>query len=187
VEVIHRSASRMEHLLRDLLDATTIQTGRLTLEKTIEDAAALVASVREANQELAGKHGIELVCDCDLEGAQICGDRRRLLQAFGNLLGNAIKFCGRGDVVTLRARVEGRRVRFSVADTGPGIADHELPHIFEPYWSAKRHAHKGTGLGLYICKAIVEAHGGELSVESKLGKGTTFSMTFPRVEVASAR
>lgn len=186
VEMIHRSANRMEHLLRDLLDASSLQTGRLTLEKTIVDAAALMASVKEAHEELANKNGIELVCECDLKGVQICGDRSRLIQAFGNLLGNAIKFCGPGDVVTLRARVEAHKVRFSVADTGPGIADDELPHIFEPYWSAKRYANKGTGLGLYICKAIVEAHGREISVESKLGKGTTFSMRFPMVESASA-
>jgi PAS domain S-box-containing protein len=185
VEMIHRSASRMEHLLRDLLDTSSVQTGRLTLEKTIEDAAALMASVKEAYEELANKNGIALVCECDLKGVQICGDRSRLMQAFGNLLGNAIKFCGRGDVVTLRARVEDK-IWLSVADTGPGIADDELPHIFEPYWSAKRHANRGTGLGLYICKAIVEAHGGEISVESKLGKGTTFSMRFPMVESASA-
>jgi PAS domain S-box-containing protein len=182
VEMIHRSASRMEHLLHDLLDATSVQTGRLTLDKTIEDAAALVASAKEAHEELARKTGIELACECEVKGAQILVDRSRMMQAFGNLLGNALKFCGRGDVVTLRAGTEDHRVRFSVADTGPGIADDELPHIFEPYWSAKRHANRGTGLGLYICKAIVEAHGGEISVDSKLGQGTTFSMTFPIVK-----
>jgi PAS domain S-box-containing protein len=179
VEMIHRSASQMGHLLRDLLDATSVQAGRLTLQKTTEEVGALLLSVKEAHDELANKKGIELVCDCDLTGVRIHCDRSRLIQAFGNLIGNAIKFCGRGDAITLRARAEDRKVRMSVADTGPGIADDELPHIFEPYWSAKRHASKGTGLGLYICKAIVEAHGGAIAVESKLGHGTTFSMTFP--------
>jgi PAS domain S-box-containing protein len=179
IETIHRSASRMEHLLRDLLDATSLQAGRLTLEKTTLDVTAFVASVKEAHEELANKSGIRLVCECDAQGAQICGDRSRLMQAFGNLISNAVKFCVRGDVVTLRAGVADREVAFAVADTGPGIADDELPHIFEPYWSAKRHANKGTGLGLYICKAIVEAHGGAISVATKLGQGTAFSLRFP--------
>lgn len=179
LETIHRSARRMEDLLRDLLDASSVQAGRLKIEKTIEDAAALVASVIEAHQNLADKHGIELVCDCDLKGATICGDRSRLMQAFGNLVGNAIKFCDRGAAVTVRGHLEREAVRFSVSDTGPGIPDEEQPFIFEPYWSAKRHANSGTGLGLYICKAIVEAHGGEISVESRLGDGTTFSMMLP--------
>jgi len=81
--------------------------------------------------------------------------------------------------VTVRAQVEDHQVTFEVADTGPGIADHELPHVFDPFWSAKRHAKNGTGLGLYICKAIVEGHGGTISVESKLGLGTTFWLTIP--------
>ena len=98
---------------------------------------------------------------------------------FGNLIGNALKFCGRGDVVTVRARVADRQVVFEVVDGGSGIADDELPHIFEPYWSAKRHAKEGIGLGLYICKAIIEAHSGTISVESKFGRGTTFSIAIP--------
>jgi signal transduction histidine kinase len=79
----------------------------------------------------------------------------------------------------MRARVADRQVVFEVADGGPGIADDELAHIFEPYWSANRHARKGIGLGLYICKAIIEAHDGTISVESKLGRGTTFSIAIP--------
>ena len=67
----------------------------------------------------------------------------------------------------------------TVSDTGPGIPESDLPHIFEPYWSAKKHAKKGTGLGLYISKGIVEAHGGKLSVESTHGAGTTFRFTLP--------
>nr|HEX4317141.1 ATP-binding protein [Kofleriaceae bacterium] len=186
IESIHRSATGMAHLVRDLLDATSIQAGRLVLDKSVEDAAALIANARDAHAELAAKSGIALVDVCDLRGARICGDRERLMQAFGNLVGNALKFCSRGDSVTIRAELQGAAIRFSVEDTGPGIADDELPHVFDPYWSAKRHAHKGTGLGLYICQAIVAAHGGQLAVTSKLGHGTTFSMTFPVLEPTPA-
>lgn len=186
VETIHRSANRMGHLLGDLLDAASLRAGRLTMAMKNEDVAALVAKVIEAHEELARRQGIELVCDCLVQDAQICSDRERLMQAFGNLIGNALKFCGRGDVVTVRARVADRQVVFEVADGGPGIADDELPHIFEPYWSAKRHAKKGIGLGLYICKAIIEAHSGTLSVESKLGRGTIFSLAIPLADPGSA-
>jgi len=178
VEAIHRAAGRMGHLLGDLLDAASLRAGRLPMAMKNEDVAALVARVIEAHEELARKQGIELVCDCPVQG-RICGDRERLMQAFGNLIGNALKFCGRGDVITVRARVAERRVAFEVADGGPGIADDELPHIFEPYWSAQRHAKKGIGLGLYICKAIIEAHNGTISVDSNLGRGTTFSIEIP--------
>jgi PAS domain S-box-containing protein len=186
VETIHRSVNRMGHLLGDLLDAASLQAGRLPMAMKIEDVAVLVARVIEAHEDLARKQGIELVCDCPVEGVRIRGDRERLMQAFGNLIGNALKFCGRGDVVTLRARVAGRHVAFEVTDEGPGIPDDEQAHIFEPYWSAKRHAKKGIGLGLYICKAIIEAHDGTISVDSELGRGTTFSIMIPLVEPDSA-
>lgn len=186
VEAIHRAATRMGHLLGDLLDAASLRAGRLPMAMKTEDVAALAARVIEAHEELARKQGIELVCDCPVQGAGICGDRERLMQAFGNLLGNALKFCGRGDVVTVRARVTDRQMVFEVADGGPGIADDELPHIFEPYWSAKRHAKQGIGLGLYICKAIIEAHNGTISVDSKLGRGTTFSIAIPLADPGSA-
>jgi len=179
VETIRRSAMRMEHLLRDLLDATSAQAGRFTLDKTPERTSEILASVSEAHEELANRSGISLVVESPHDDAKLCVDRPRLMQAFGNLIGNAMKFCGRGDVVTIRAGLDQSMMRFTVSDTGPGISADEQPHIFEPYWSAKRHASKGTGLGLYICKAIVEAHGGEISVESTLGQGTTFAMTFP--------
>jgi signal transduction histidine kinase len=78
-----------------------------------------------------------------------------------------------------RAERDGDRVRFSLSDTGPGISAAELPHIFEPYWSGRSGKKKGTGLGLFITKAIVEAHGGTISVASEEGHGATFDVTLP--------
>ena len=97
----------------------------------------------------------------------------------GNLLGNAIKFCSPGDVVMVRAARDGDRVRVSITDSGPGIAASALPHIFEPYWSGRTGKNKGSGLGLFISKAIVEAHGGTLDVASEEGKGAAFHITLP--------
>jgi signal transduction histidine kinase len=178
-ETIQRSASRMEHLLTDLLDMASLQAGRLALERKPEDAAPLMSEVFDLHEPLSREKGLLLRRGAEVDRTRIDCDRDRVLQVFGNLLGNAIKLCQPGDVISVRAeRVDGV-VQFAITDTGPGIPDHDLPHLFEPYWSADRHARKGTGLGLYISKGIVEAHGGRLWVESEYGKGSTFYFTLP--------
>ena len=101
-----------------------------------------------------------------------------------NLLGNSFKFCRRGDQVTLRAHRAGNEIRFEVADTGPGIPADERGHIFEPYWSTERHGKKGTGLGLFITRGVIEAHGGRIWVESEADRRTTFSFTLPMAQRA---
>jgi signal transduction histidine kinase len=106
-------------------------------------------------------------------------DRDRIVQVLSNLLGNALKFCRKGDTITLGVEPL-EQPRVFVTDTGPGIAQADLAHLFDPYWSARRHAGKGTGLGLYISKGLVEAHGGSLGVESRVGSGSTFWFTLPR-------
>jgi signal transduction histidine kinase len=116
---------------------------------------------------------------CDLGDVKIECDRDRVLQVLGNLIGNAIKICQPGDSIAVTCVPAGGEALFAVSDTGPGIPEAELPHLFEPYWSAERHAKKGTGLGLYISKGIIEAHGGRLWVESKQGEGATFYFTLP--------
>jgi CheY-like chemotaxis protein/anti-sigma regulatory factor (Ser/Thr protein kinase) len=107
-------------------------------------------------------------------------DRERLIQVLANLLSNAVKFTGQGKRITASSR-EGApgRVRLEVTDEGRGIAEGDLPHVFDHYWQAEETAHLGTGLGLAIAKGIVEAHGGEISVESREGEGTTFSLELP--------
>lgn len=179
LETIYRAATRMDHLIGDLLDMASIQAGRLALERKREEANVLVREVLDLHEPMVVEKGIELVRDCELPGVFVVVDHDRVLQVFGNLLGNAIKFCGTGDQITLHGEIEDHSALFSVTDTGPGIPARELPHIFQPYWSGKRHAKKGTGLGLFITKGIVEAHGGRIWVESTAGKGTTFYFTLP--------
>jgi signal transduction histidine kinase len=113
-------------------------------------------------------------------------DRDRIAQAFGNVLGNAIKFCAPGDVITVRAERVSDGVRFSFADTGPGIAASDLPHVFEPYWSSHSGRKKGTGLGLFITRAIIEAHGGTIRVDSPPGGGASFAVTLPIANIGIA-
>jgi PAS domain S-box-containing protein len=178
-EVIHRAADRMDHLIRDLLDVAGIRAGRLAIDRMSEDVDALIDEAVDTYQAAATERGVSLLRAASVAAERVWCDRERILQVFGNLLGNAIKFCRRGDTVTIGSEVVGREVRYEVADTGPGIPEEDRSHIFEPYWSATSHGKKGTGLGLYISKAIVEAHGGRLWAESDRERGAQFYFTLP--------
>ncbi len=180
LEVIQRSADRMEHMINDLLDMATIQAKGLALNLTWEDPGPLIHGIMEAHEAMARDRDIKLVVAFDLPPLQLKFDRDRIEQVFANLIGNALKYGGPGALVTVSARMVDGQPQFSIADTGRGIPPEELPHLFEQYWAAKRRDIKqGTGLGLYICKGIVDAHGGKLWVESELGRGTSFFFTLP--------
>lgn len=185
LERIRRSATRMERLLRDLLDTASLQVGRLSLERRPESLAGLVADVADCYDTIAAGKQIQIVSNGDVDGISLEVDRERVLQALGNILGNAVKFCRPHDVITIRVSADDRFARIAISDTGPGIADSDLGEIFRPYWSAQRDARNGTGLGLYICRGIVEAHGGQVTVESSLGVGTTILASFP-IDTTSA-
>jgi len=178
-ERIKRSSARMEHLITDVLDMASIRAGRFAVERRQEHAESLVHDAIEQHEPLARAKGIQLTADAQIDDARILCDRERVLQVFANVIGNAIKFCSDGDAITVRARRADEAVRFEVADTGPGIAPDELDHVFDAYWSAPAHMRKGTGLGLFIARGIVEAHGGWMGVDSALGRGTTFWFTLP--------
>ncbi|HYO53033.1 GAF domain-containing sensor histidine kinase, partial [Archangium sp.] len=178
-ERIRRASARMIHLISDLLDFSSIEAGQLRIEVASHDADELLTEVVEALQPHAGEKGIRL----EREGAdsrlRVRCDRERIVQVFSNLIGNAIKFTGEGGSVMIRTRLEGDRVVFSVSDTGPGISEENLSHIFDRYWQVTRRARESFGLGLAISKAIVESHGGAIWVESTVGQGATFFFTLP--------
>ena len=175
LEAIRRATDQMERLIRDLLDMASLQTGRLTVERKPHEAAPIAIEAFESHVPLAREKGLGFERDLRIDGAWILCDRERILQVFANLLGNALKFCRPGERVLIRAEMTHSEGHFAVADTGPGIATDELRRLFQPYWSAEQHARSGTGLGLYISKGIIEAHGGRIWVES-----TTFHFTVPR-------
>jgi signal transduction histidine kinase len=178
-EIIQRTAEHMNRLIQDLLDATRLQSGQLALEvmptppKTIVDEAMLMLL------PLATHAGIALQTDIAEGLTPIPADRMRLLQVLSNLVGNALKFTPRGGSVTLSVTQGEAGTCFRVTDTGPGIAADLLPHIFGRFWQARRTDRRGLGLGLAIAKGIVEAHGGSISVESRLGEGSSFLFTVP--------
>ena len=134
----------------------------------------------DAHRELATSASLELRVDLEEDLPDVWADRDRLLQVFENLIGNAIKFTEPGGCIVVGARSQDRDVHFWVGDSGSGIADEDVPHLFDRFWQADNTGRRGTGLGLPIVKGIVEAHGGRIWVESTKGHGSTFLLHDPR-------
>jgi len=183
-EIIRHTATRMHLLVRDLLDLAALQVGKLSVEPKPEDASSVAREAVELAQLLAAEHALTVLGELPEPDLRVYCDRGRVLQVLGNLLGNAVKFTPAGGQVTLRVAAEGPYARFSVIDTGPGLAPDQLPRIFEPFWQAKRVGEDGVGLGLYIARAIVEAHGGTIRAESRRGEGSIFTFTLPVYKLA---
>ncbi len=183
-QTIQRAAGRMERLIGDLLDMSSIHVGKLSIDARPQPADALLQEAAEIQEPIANEHGIRFTVDRLVADLSVQCDRQRILQVFANLLGNAFKFCQPGDRVRLSAQRAGDDVRFEVADTGPGIPPEERRHIFEPYWSTERDGKKGTGLGLFITHGVIEAHGGKIWLESEPGQGTKFFFTLPMIQPA---
>lgn len=179
VEMVQRSAGRMERLIDDLLDMASIQLGRLSLRHQHVRVRSLIDEAIEAHHPLATDKGIHLVHGNQPPDVEIDCDPERVQRVFSNLIGNAIKFGRTGDTITVAGEGIDRAVRFCVADTGPGIPADAQSRLFDPYWSSPEHARRGAGLGLFISRSIVAAHGGEIHVDSEPGNGSRFVFTLP--------
>ena len=179
VESLRRSLQQTNRLIDDLLDAATLETGRLSIERALVPAADVVREAVESLRAHASEASLDLAFEAPSNLPAVCADQGRLLQILSNLIVNAIKFTPPGG----RVRVEARRceegVRFSVADTGPGIPPADAAHLFEAFWQARRADRRGAGLGLAIVKDLVELHGGRIWFDSTPGAGTTFHFTLP--------
>jgi|GEM_PF-1621845 len=176
---IQRTAGRMNALVEQLLDFSRIQAGRLTLDLQDRAAEALVAEAAASVEAEARGKTVALTTAIEAPVRLVRCDFDRMLQVLANLLGNAIKFTPSGGSVTLRVEAAPDAVRFSVADTGPGIPEEQRAHVFDAFWQAKPGGRAGVGLGLAIVKGIVDAHRGTIDVQSKPGAGTTFTVTLP--------
>jgi signal transduction histidine kinase len=179
-ERIRRNVELMNRMIGDLMDMVALRGGKLSIEPKPAVINEVLLEAVAAHEAPARDKGIVLTYAAgdDLMKAEV--DRGRLMQLFQNLLGNAVKFCKAGDRITVTSRVHGTNGQIQIADSGPGIAADDLPHIFDPYYSAsKKHQKAGTGLGLYISKGIVDAHGGTIRCGSESGAGTTFDITLP--------
>ena len=186
LDIVLRATDRMNRLIQDLLDVTRLEAGHgLALAFSEVDVAAVARESCEAHSAVAQARSQTLVCEIADDLPRVTADRSRLLQVLANLLGNALKFTPEGGRVTLGAEKAGAAVRLWVSDTGPGIPEESVPHLFDPFWQAGQTARLGAGLGLTISKGIVEAHGGRLWVQTSPGAGSTFFLTVP-IEAAGA-
>jgi PAS domain S-box-containing protein len=186
VDVITRAAEQMSRLIRDLLDSANIEAQGLSLRPQPESVRALVYDAREAARPLAEQKDVRLEADIAPDLPPVRCDRERVLQVLSNLLGNAVKFTPEGGGVAVRAvGRDGASVVLAVEDTGPGIAPDMLPRIFERRWRADPTSPEGSGLGLFIAKGIVEAHGGRMWAESRVGEGSRFLFTLPVADADS--
>lgn len=176
---IQRFAAGMKRLLGDLMDVASLEAGKLHVAPVLQDATGLVRESVEAFLPLARAQGLSLKAKLREKKLMARFDHDRVLQVLANLLSNAIKFTPKGGRILIQVEPVDQGVRFSVTDTGSGIPSEQLGAVFERYWQAHSKGPRGLGLGLYISKGIVEAHGGRIWAESQLGTGSTFSFTLP--------
>jgi signal transduction histidine kinase len=176
---IENVAMRMEYLIKTMLDLSTMEAGRFSLMRLSFGVDDLLNEVMNLFEPLATAKQLVLGRSVKDSGLVIHADRDRVLQVLSNLIGNALKFTPRGGHVTVTAERDGKNVQFSVTDTGPGIPSDHIARIFERFWKHGIPGVKSIGLGLFIAKGIVDAHGGRIWVESEPGHGTRFYFTLP--------
>jgi signal transduction histidine kinase len=178
VRKMERAAERMDKMIRDLLDYASIDAGRFSISPRAHDISAIVAETLAGFESVASVRNVELAMVVpDGLPLAFC-DRDRVLQVTTNLVGNAMKILAKGGLVVVRAEQRADKIMISVVDTGPGIPAQEQSWLFERYWRGQR-TYAGHGLGLAIARGIATAHGGEMWVESEVGRGATFSFTLP--------
>lgn len=182
LQAITRNVVRMQRLIADLVDRGSIDAGALSLRPIHCHPSGIVHDALEDASGYAAARAIELVSDVPVELPLVVVDAERLVQVLTNIVGNALKFTSRGGRVSVHATCSTPdEVTFVVRDSGKGIAPEQLPNVFNRYWQARPGAEHGAGLGLSICKELVEASGGRIWVESEVGAGTTVAFTVPAV------
>lgn len=168
------------NIIDELLSARRIQDGVLVVRPRMYPLAEAIEDVVLDYLPVAKSHGVEMVVPPIAENIQVYADRIGLSRILSNLVSNAIKYTPRGGVVEISAEATNTGVRISIADTGRGIEAKDLHLLFEKYTRLEEHHQiEGTGLGLYVTKNIVDAHGGKIEVFSEIGSGTTFVVTLP--------
>jgi signal transduction histidine kinase len=187
LRIVRRAGERMNHLIQDLLSVTTIEAGRLSIAPRKLSVSELLQEAAEMLDPIAREKSITLTVHAADDLPPVRADSARVLQVFSNLVGNAVKFTPKGGAITLAAMRADGRILCSVSDNGPGIPAAQIPRLFGKFWQAKRGDGRGVGLGLAIARGIVEAHGGTISVESEVGKGSVFSFFLPLWTGESAR
>ena len=181
LQIIDEECDTLQDLIHDVLESSNIEAGLLRLEPQPVLLRRMVRSLVNDLGHRAGNH--RFLIDFPTDFPIVEADPHRVEQVLRNLLDNAVKYCSEGGIVVIRGEAQEDQVLISVADQGVGIAPEHLNRLFEKYFrveSSMNHHVVGSGLGLPIARAIVEAHGGRIWAESRLGEGSTFSFTLPR-------
>lgn len=179
-ERIQRYAARMNRLIGDLVDVASIDAGKLAMIPVPGDAATLLAEAVETFQAAASAKDLSLQMESIERPLLAEFDYGRMLQVLANIISNAIKFTAPGGRIRVHGEEAEDELRFSISDTGAGMPGDVLEVIFERFWQVGKNDRRGVGLGLYISRCIVEAHGGRIWAESTLGEGSTLCFTLPR-------
>lgn len=185
IAVVQNAAERMQHLIDRLLNTAAIEAGTLDLHTERCDVGRILRTVSELFSSQARGSNVQL--SVDVESGLVANlDREKIIQVLSNLVGNALKFTGPGGMICLAASGTRNGVCFEVTDTGKGIDEQHLPHIFERHWQGRLRSHGSLGLGLYISRHVVEAHGGRIGVRTTIDRGTTFWFQLPAIADASS-
>jgi signal transduction histidine kinase len=186
IDRIRRSAQRLSRMAEDLLDASRIELGRVVLERRHVSLRDVIGNLVAQLEPTFGGRPVEI--DATADAPLVLADPMRLDEIVTNLLENAAKYSQPGRPIKVRIARDGVGATMSVKDEGTGIAADELPKLFDRFFQAKRTRSKkaGLGLGLYITKGLVEAHGGRIWVDSALGQGTQFHVWLPSADDADA-
>ncbi|MGZ3701185.1 MAG: ATP-binding protein [Bdellovibrionota bacterium] len=179
VRIIEKNVAGMDRMIGQLLDVERIARGKLSLERKQNEIALLCRDCLDVFTSVAAARGLTIECVGDRSGVFVNCDYDRILQVLSNLIGNALKFTPKGGKIVVAFKKQGPEVEISVTDTGPGIPENAKKRIFDQFSQLHSRDRTGLGLGLFISKWIVEAHGGHISVVSEVGKGSTFSFTLP--------
>ncbi|HEX2687400.1 MAG TPA: HAMP domain-containing sensor histidine kinase [Kofleriaceae bacterium] len=176
--VISAAVERMQHLIDELIDVARLEQHGLELRRERCSGGDLIESAASLFHARAAKAQIEVTCCADAPTSLVV-DRERILQVLTNLVSNALRYTPSGGKIAMSVEAANEAVKFAVSDTGPGIPEDQVPHLFDRYWQGGVKKRGSLGLGLYICKQIVDAHGGQLGVATELGRGSTFWFMLP--------
>lgn len=185
LDAMAEETERLTRLVNDLLDLSRLEAGRIEMEFRAVPVNDLLSHAAAALGPQAEEKGIRLQVSADPEGARVRADPDRILLVLTNLLANAIRHTPRGGEIRLAAARQGGRMVVSVADTGPGIPKELQSRVFEKFYRVPGRPQGGAGLGLAICKEVVQAHGGRIWLESEEGKGSTFHFSLPLAPAAA--
>lgn len=177
--VMLQAANQMDALIQDLLDVTRLETGRLHLALTAIPLRDVVTETVNTLSPMAAERSIRVEYNFSPDLPLVNVDPDRIVQLLSNLIGNAVKFSFANGVVQINAFASADVVTVTITDSGRGIEADELPLVFDRFWQSRRTNRSGAGLGLAIARGIVRAHGGDISIASSVGAGTTVSFTLP--------